>query len=478
MPGDTFYLPDVSSERIFLTAKKAVIDPHASVHFWPAVINFGIAKVPFPGYFLSFSPNPNFAQNALAGATVDGPYDFLGGTHALSTLHLRYDPINKAYFALEQHQVGENYYIVGSINPVTRPQKQYNLLSFFHAEKWLEISPALQENAFQPGFSQPYSATATVNPIVNIALRRSGLQINPLWYYESLLAMPQPGINGSYYYYDPGHAWIPDHPFNLQINWIGYQNQVKHLPLYFRLRSAFGYAHTSPSAGAYNPEVQGQIKPLTTLGGVDYPTIYTHTLGITLLSPAVRIGRDHRGAAYDLSFNATFDKQLQWSSLPHTIDTTTWTGSLSKQLIEHVQGLLQYTNLQVSDRYGTPQDQAEVYPSYAGVGLNGTLYPSYEAFTGLATTRSLTEQLLVTPHPGLAFSASMRENDDFPIPIPQPQLQAQVGVPPYQATFDVRFKVTQILTIDIQRSYYFNWGGYYRWGSPYGLNAFLIQVVK
>jgi hypothetical protein len=72
----------------------------------------------------------------------------------------------------------------------------------------------------------------------------------------------------------------------------------------------------------------------------------------------------------------------------------------------------------------------------------------------------------------------MRADDDFPEAIPQPVGNAQVGVPPYQATFDVRFKVNAILTIDISRSYWFNWGGYYRWGSPYGIPGFNIQVVK
>ncbi len=470
MPGDAFYLPDVSTERIFLTATKAVVDPRQSVHFWPATINFGIAKVPFPGYFLLYSPNPNFAQNALAPANVDGPYDFLGGSHALSTLHLRYSTMNGVYFALEQHQVSDDHYIVASINPLTRPEKQYNLLGFVHPAPAIEISPALQENAFQSGFTQPLQATATVQPQINLALPRSGIQITPIWYYESLLAMPAP-IDGMYYYGAPVHAWGPDHPLNISLTWQGYQNQVDHLPLYFRLRSGLGYAHNEPT-------------PLSTLGltppfNPAYVTLYTRTLGITLLSPSVRIGRDHRGAAYDTQFNATLDKQIQWSSpLPHHVDTTQLTLSLSKEIVTHVQTLVQYTNLNVSDRYNNELDQSDAYPSFAGVGIGNVLYPEYRAFRGFATTRALTGQILVTPNPGLTFSASMRTDDDFPIAIPQQQSQPQVGVPPNQATFDVRFKVNSILSIDISRAYYFNWGGYYRWGSPYGVNGFNIQVVK
>jgi hypothetical protein len=276
--------------------------------------------------------------------------------------------------------------------------------------------------------------------------------------------MPAP-VNGEYFYGSPTHAWGPDHPINVNLTWLGYQNQIKHLPLFFRLRSALGYAHNEPT-------------PLTTIGGVNYVTLYTHTLGITLLSPSVRVLRDQRGAAYDLQFNATLDKQIQWSSVPHNVDTTTLSLSLSKAIVPHVQALVQYVNLNVSDHYNTEQDQTDVYPSFTGVGVNNTLYPEYRAFRGFATTRGLTEQLLVTPNPGLTFSASMREDDDFPIAVPQPQSQPQTGLPPYQANFDVRFKVNSILTIDITRSYFFNWGGYYRWGSPYGVNGFNIQVVK
>ncbi|HMD02263.1 MAG TPA: hypothetical protein VKG44_04790, partial [Candidatus Baltobacteraceae bacterium] len=245
--------------------------------------------------------------------------------------------------------------------------------------------------------------------------------------------------------------------------WTGYQNQVGHLPLYFRLRSSYDFAHNS-------------ITPLQTLGGETYPTIWGQTFGITLTSPTVRLGSDRRGPAFAPQLNASLDQQIQGSSLPHTIDTRQLTLSLSKALDPTLHAVLQYTNLNVSDHYGS--QQLQVYPVYSGIGLNGQLYPSYRAFRGFATTRSYLEQLLFTPNLGLSFSASMREDVDFPEAVPQPAGQPQVGVPPYQATFDVRFRINRILAIDISRSYWFNWGGYYRWGSPYGVPAFNIQVVK
>jgi len=66
MPGDAFFLPDVSQIRPYIRAKGAVIDPVSSVSF-------------------------------------DAPYDFAGSDNALSTLHYRYDPRHHSYLPFEQH---------------------------------------------------------------------------------------------------------------------------------------------------------------------------------------------------------------------------------------------------------------------------------------------------------------------------------------------------------------------------------------
>jgi hypothetical protein len=126
MPGDTFFLPDLSGERVFLYANRAVVDPRESVRFAPAKLNFGLDTfVTFPSYFLTFSQNPNYAQNALPGAYIDGPLDFAGGENGLSAAHIRYDSLNGIFPALEQHLIGQNYYLVAAASPLTRPLKQY-----------------------------------------------------------------------------------------------------------------------------------------------------------------------------------------------------------------------------------------------------------------------------------------------------------------------------------------------------------------
>ena len=74
----------------------------------------------------------------------------------------------------------------------------------------------------------------------------------------------------------------------------------------------------------------------------------------------------------------------------------------------------------------------------------------------------------------------MRENDDFPVAVPGVAQSIgnvtyfnNYGVPPYALTLDARFRINSLLTLDISRSYFFNFGGYQRW-SP----TFAIQVLK
>ena len=85
----------------------------------------------------------------------------------------------------------------------------------------------------------------------------------------------------------------------------------------------------------------------------------------------------------------------------------------------------------------------------------------------------------------LAFNASLvgRHHDDFPIPVPdlfplpltnvigQPLYNNYLGQPPNDLTADVRFKILPHMILDVQRTYYFNFGNV-RW-SP----NFIVQVL-
>jgi len=462
MPGDTFFLPDLAGERVFLTAKHATIDPKQSVRFTPATLNFGLTSLPFPAYFLTFSPNPNFAQNALPGAYVDGPLDFAGGAHALSTLHLRYDPLNNVFPAFEQHQVGESSYFVFSANPLTRPLKQYNFLAFDRLSPGLQVQLALQETAFQHAFSRPLSATAYGTLQITGSLPHSYVQFTTQNYYDSLLARPgtfadSTTFGRNYYYGDPTHNWIGDHPSQQQLAWIGFRHPLAKLPFTFQLRSSVGAAKNTTT-------------PLTTFRGATYTTLFNKAVGINVASKSIVVAADpaHRGR--DLYATASFDKQRQFFSLPHFVDTQSEGIALTKIVDPRRLTLLaSYTISNTGDFYGAQQAFA-----YAGsTAFNpytGASFPEYLAFRGFGTSRSFVQQAVFTPTDVLTLNVALRENRDFPRAVPGPPQTvgdavtfANYGATPYQADIDLRYRINRQLTVDLGRSYFFNFGGYERW---------------
>ncbi len=467
MPGDTFFLPDLSGESVFCYSSRAVVDPRQSVRFAPASINFGVAFVPFPTYFLNYSANPNFAQNALPGASIDLPYDFAGGQHSLSTLHVRYDSADHLFAALEQHQVSENSYVVGAISPLTQVFKQYNLLAYDRLSPGLQFTGAFQESAFQHGFSQPLSATAFVTLQLTGSLPHSFWQLTDNQYYESLLGEPSTVSSGGRPYYgDPSHPWIPDHPINAQLAWIGFRHQIDALPLTYQLRSSFGVANNS-------------ITPLQTLGGVAYTRAYSKGIGFNLATKSITVLHDRTGQHRDLYFTASLDKQRQWYSVPHYINQTNVTGSLTKIFSPTLTLVAAYTNLNTGDYYGAQQNLA--YPPNA-IFYNPFTGLTYQVpgFDGFGTVRSYQQQIIFTPKQNVTFTASMRENHDFPAPLPGtleltgPTVSfVNFGATPYEADFDLRFPITRVLVLDLSRSYYFGFGGNQRW-SP----QFFFQIEK
>ncbi|MDQ2857988.1 MAG: hypothetical protein M3R53_04965 [Candidatus Eremiobacteraeota bacterium] len=468
MPGDTFFLPDLRGERVFAYSKRATIDPRRSVRFVPASLNFGLAFVRFPSYFLNFSSNPNLAQNALGGAFVDGPLDVAGGEHGLATAHIRYDAQNKIYPAAELHQVSDDHYFVVSANPLTRPLKTYNALAFDRISPGLQAQLFVQETAFQHAFNRPLSATAFASAQITGSLPHSYLQLTTNAYYDSLLAQPPPGVNGLLYYGDPTHNWVPDHPDDVTLSWVGYRHPLARLPVTFQLRSSYGSAHNG-------------ISPLQTLGGTNVHSIFNKGVGFNLASNQITLLKDSSGRRRDTYLTATFDKQRQYFSLPHHIDTTTAVVSLTKLIDPQKLILLaSYTNQNTGDFWGDKQQLA--YDSVRPYidPYTGRLLPGFNAFRGFGTVRSLVEGLVYTPTPILNLSVTLRENHDFPRPIAGPAtivgdnvVFQNFGATPYQASFDLRYQVNRILVFDIGRSYFFGFGGYERW-SP----QFSFAVVK
>ena len=463
MPGDTFFLPKLTGERVFLYANRVTIDPRESARFAPADINFGLTFTKFPSYFLDFSQNPNFAQNALPGAYADGPLDFAGGEHALASAHIRYDSANGVFPAYEQHQFSNNHYLVASISPLTRPFKVYNFIGYDRISPGLQAQLVLQESAFQHSFDQPLAASAYAQFSVTGALPHSYLQGRVNQFYSSLLDEPQPfpvpNSTPLYFYGDPSHNWVPDHPIDVDLAWVGYKWPIFKLPLFYQLRSSLGFVHNHDTALQY----------LGTPVPVAYHTEYSKSGGIDVTTKSLPIIRDPRHR--DLYVTALFDQQRTYFSAPHHVDTTTESVSLTKLFDpQKLAVLISYTNTNVGDFYGSQQALAYAVPQPAINPATGQIFPGYKSFTGFATTRSLVEQLVYTPNPTFTLNVSLRENRDFPEPIPGVvQLIGDTvtfnnyGLTPLQATFDVRYRFNRLLVLDVQRSYYFGFGGYERW---------------
>jgi len=462
MPGDTFYLPDLAGERVFLTAKHATIDPKQSVRFTPASLNFGLTSVPFPSYFLTFSPNPNFAQNALPGAYVDGPLDFAGGAHALSSLHLRFDPVNRVFPAFEQHQVSDKSYFVFSVNPLTRPLKQYNFLASDRISPGIQVQVALQETAFQHAFSRPLSATAFAALQITASLPHSYLQYNSQNYYDSLLAPPKEFADSTiygrvFYYGDPTHPYIGDHPSQQQLAWIGFRHPLAKLPFTFQLRSSIGAARNT-------------ITPVANFRGAPYTSLVSKAVGLNIASKSFVILPDRKHRGRDLYVTAAADKQRQYSSLPHYIDTQIETAAVTKIFDpRRLSFVTSYTIANIGDFFGAQQPYAygvaTAYNPYTGEA-----FPGYRAFRGFSTLHALVEQFVFTPTQLMTLNVVMRESHDFPRAIPGAPTAiansitfSNFGAAPYQADLDLRYRVTRQLTIDVGRSYFFNFGGYERW---------------
>ncbi|MBV8363409.1 MAG: hypothetical protein JO193_02480 [Candidatus Eremiobacteraeota bacterium] len=459
MPDDAFFFPDLGGARPFIRAQSAVIDPDNYATFRPASIDTGIGYLPTPVYVLNFSTNPNIEQNSLSGASFDAPYPFAGNAHTLSAVHFRYDTFNKTYFSFEQHFANDRSYVVFSLNPATRPSKFWNLLTSDRFAPQSQVQTFTQLHTFQSALSMPVESSQYTNLTLTQGLHRSYLQYSVNFYNQSLLDEPP-----LLYFQNPSHAFNAAHPVNMQLTWTTFDERIGHLPLYERFRIGGLYAHdiygiqgyATPSSAGCSPDPNNPsyCNPSGQPFGVGQ-NLWQNLVGLTLYTPSVKLGNN----SY---LNAVFDKQRTWGA-PHYVDTTDTKVSASKLFGTHAVTYLQYDVRNVSDVYG--RNQLLAYPPYVPV-VDGTAYPGFAAFVGLATYRTLTGGFALTPNPDFALAIFARKHTDFPASIP-----FYYGTPPYDLNADLRIRIAPHTMLDISRTYYFNFANE-RW-SPY----FQVQVL-
>ncbi len=439
MPEDAFSLPDLGTARPFIIARAARILPLEDVQFTPAQVAAGPAYLPFPSYNLNFSPNPNFKQNAFAGAYIDVPIPLAGNRTSLTSTHVRYDGLNKLYLSFDQHFVWNRDYIVLSLNPATRPTKQYNLLANKRISPAIELRDFSQILNIQSGFSQPTASAQFSDVQLTTALHRSFVRVNADFYNNELIGKP-------------AYTLQAEHPSNVTLSWTGFENRVAHTPLLFTLQSGLTFANDAYGIGV-SAVPAGQTAGFA---GTLYKTLYGKFAQLQLYTPSQQVVRN-------IFINATYIKRRQYFSLPHYFDTTQTGLSLSYLPPRtKVAYLASYTISNVGDYAGAQQNA--LYPSTTIVGpQDGILYSGFGAFRGFATTRSLIASFLYTPSPAFVLTLTGRKNKDFPQPIP-----GYYGVSPYQISANFRVRLAPQLLLDVSRSYYFSFGTL-RWSPQFGI---------
>ncbi len=493
MPGDAFYFPQVG-EHPSITGTGAVIDTKTYARFINAHTYFLNAGVPLGTYVVNFSANQYFAQNTLSGASVDLTWNMAGSPNALTALHLRYDPTYKTYLSVEQHFVGEHEYAILSVNPATRAQKWYNLALYEKLGSRFQIQSFTQYYAQQNWLHEPQASQQTTFINATYAFPHSYVTASSQLTNYNMLGpaslVPKTTIAGSL-----------DHPSQVQLTASSFQNQIAKLPLFEQIYEGYGFNHDTVGANQYlqgypgnpqppipTPGLQAYGAPCPNQHGVKHPpvyycpvytTIWNTVLGFNLFTPSIKLNRpDNPYETY--YFNASFNKQYQWNSLPHWISSTNENFSISRQFSHALNTYLGYQILNVGDHY--------INGGYLPCQPVGTSFCplSFTSFRGVSTERTTSLGLNDAPNPEFNFSLLVRHHDDYPIPVPglfglppnniigQPLYTSYLGQAPYDATGEVRFKVLSHAMLDISRTFYW-------YGNPYRTTfwqpTFVVQLL-
>ncbi len=426
-PGDAFFIPNLSGDRVYIYANGVRIVPKTDALFDVARVRTAGVFLPVPRYVVNFSSNSHFYENAFAGARLDVGVPFNGSEHSLSALHVRNDAFNGTYLAFDQHFVWQRDYLVASVNPLTQEQRQYNLVAFKHISPNLETHFFGQLSEAQAGIiNRPDNEAGFFEVQLNAALRHSGLSYTEDNYYQYLLKIPEN---------DPDQRHL-EHPMNALLSWTGIENYLGHKQFSsrfrYRLRSGIGFAHDYRGEGGY-PNLQP--------GPPD--NVY-HYAGANLYAPVIPLPGQ-------FSLSLSTDKQRTWYSEPHHVDQTNSRASLSRTDVKrHLNYYVAYEVDNTSDFWGSQQLAA--YPlNGETVGTGFGTFGGQNIFRGFATSRQIATSLVYTPTPYFALNLSLQRFYDWPPPVP-----GAYGQPPVQFTGDIRFRLARQVQVDLTRHLYFN----------------------
>jgi hypothetical protein len=454
-PGDVFSLPDVSRERPFAIARHMSIIPKTLISMQgPRIYTYGV-WTPLPSYVVNFSANPNWYQNGFSGAVADLGVPFYASRDSMSTIHVRYDQVRGLYTSFDEHFVWNRDYAVFSVNPLTQDQRQFNFIGYKRESPDLETRVFYQLSLLsQFPLSEPSSASSYGNFAINTAFARHAIGLSIDQWNNSLLATTNNGITTT-------GLRVDGHPYDMQISIQSYENEWRFwrhlgLPIKFQYRFGGGYTYDSYGVSTLNPilDLNGEFSWL----GFVYPKIWQHFVGLTVYTPSITIGKQ-------VSIALKSDKQRQWFSLPHYVDSTTSSATIARTPLTPKQPsvYLSYSVTNVGDYYGGNQRIA--YPPFANpyTAPDGTVYTGLDAFRGIATARSWTGGFVYAPNPNFALNMILQRFYDTPAPVP-----FLGGLPPWELSADVRVRLSKTILLDLSRSYYFNWADQ-KWSPQYGI---------
>ena len=195
---------------------------------------------------------------------------------------------------------------------------------------------------------------------------------------------------------------VPNHPSQSQLGWYGYDQPLGRSGIHYRLHSSLGFARDAFGLGA-------QVAPATA------QQAWVKGAGLSLSSPVVT-------APLQIQLSAFDDRELSWFS------TGPGYGRWSNDLV--LTGARR-----VSQRLGTVATyESQLASSPASLYRTSTLNLTYDV-------------------PARAQLVVSLQNDNDVLPV------GYFPRPPYVASIDLRLRVTRYGTLDIQRSYYFNFEG-------------------
>ena len=455
-PGDAFFFPDLSDSKPYIISNRATIFLQNNVEFpvGARILVLGV-YILTPGYVVNYSSNPNFYQNAFAGAEFDVGVPFHGAADAISAGHFRYDQYRGFYTAFDQHFVRGLDYAVFSVDPLTQNQRQYNAIFYKRLSPNVESRLFYQLSSLAQGLNEPSQSSSYVNFATNSRIGRYAVGINADQFNDDLLANAPPPNQ-----FTPWGLRGDGHPFDMELFVQSFEDEWRlfryiGVPLKFQYRAGYGYNYDSYGL----PTIEGVsgITGLYVFGNTPYPVIFNKYVALTAYTNSMKIAKQ-------VTISAKGSLQDTWYSLPHQTNISDFSVTLARTptSVKQPAYLLTYDVTNIGDDYYAAQRNA--YPAFTNtVTTQYGTFSGLSAFDGYGTTRTLSGSIVYTPTPYFALNLTMQHFNTFPPDIPEVS-----GGPPNQFIADVRVRISRQILVDVSRVYYFNWAGY-KWSPQYSV---------